>query len=174
MALFLCLICLGCTQHPDGWKKAKSLDKYITNYEEVETILCEQFNTTTVSIRQNGDIITDVDTLEQFGNGTYFFTFNDINCSVKCVDHIAQFVYIDSIGVIYTPTVRPAGNMTEYAEPTQYQVVETCPTWYDESLTYSGPDYMQNKTITVIADNGTYALTDELLYVELSHLQVVE
>jgi len=104
MLVTICLVCVGCTKHPDGWKKAESLDTYITNYNEVEDILCEQFNTDSVTLKQNDDICSEVDSLANFGNGHYFFTVNGVECSVGCEDHIAYYVYIDTLGSFNTPT----------------------------------------------------------------------
>lgn len=157
MVLFLCLMCLGCTKHPDGWKKAKSLDEYITNYAEVEAYLCEQFNIDHISIRQRDDINSDVDTLEQFGNGYYYFTVDGVECSVGCTDHIAQEVYIDSIGSYRMPP-------TEFSAETITIPISQASQLYDlakQNITYNGGSYVSPVSgpgIDCQVDVGTYTI----------------
>lgn len=63
------------------------LAKYVTNYDEVVTKLEEDFNSK-VKIRDN-EQQNSIQTLEQFGNGTYYIFVNDILVTVLCEDHIA-------------------------------------------------------------------------------------
>ena len=100
----LCLGCLGCTKHPEGWEKADSLDTYITNYNDVEDILCEKFNVDSVTLKQRDDICSDVGTLENFGNGHYQCIVNNVAVTINCQDHIANYVYIDTLGGFETAT----------------------------------------------------------------------
>lgn len=101
------LFLLGCANsHPEGWKSG-NLKDYITNYSEVEDALKEVFNTNDISIKQCDDKCSDIDTLSNFGNGSFYIVSNDIEFNVICKDKIATTLYYNNgagQAIVYTKT----------------------------------------------------------------------
>ena len=88
----------GCT----GKSAKNTLSQYITNYDEVNTILCEELNATEIKTSQSNNFTSDINTLEAFGNGNYWITANDIDFGVHCENHIATIIEYNNGAVIKT------------------------------------------------------------------------
>ena len=90
--LIIIILCLSlslcaCT------KETIQLEKYITNADQVYTILYQYFNTTELTI-------TESDYNEECGTEQYFFYVNGVSVTITCEDHIAYWCFIESIGDI--------------------------------------------------------------------------
>lgn len=70
------------------------LPQYITNYNEVETIIKDEFNSNQLEIVE--DIMNDNDlaSIKEFGTGYYKLLVNGVRVIVYCEDFIALRVYI--------------------------------------------------------------------------------
>ena len=90
-----------------GSQKSK-LENYVTNYDEVITIIQDEFKDTNLKIK-DGEQQSDEATMKQFGSGFWLLSVNDVVVSVRCEDHIACYVSYktSTLGnpiIIYTPT----------------------------------------------------------------------
>ena len=71
-----------------------TLSEYITNYDEVLTIIQDKFGSDQLSFVENTRS-SELATLKQFGSGNYTVLVNDVNVMVCCDDHIACWVGIN-------------------------------------------------------------------------------
>lgn len=111
LIITMAVICLcGCSP------KSK-LENYVTNYDEVVTLIQEQFGSDKVTIadwkpdkehRDAGwqdDIDREKKSIEQFGNGKWYLMVNDINVTVNIENHLATtIVYNNGSGIVIART----------------------------------------------------------------------
>ena len=70
------------------------LPQYITNYNEVETIIKDEFNSSQLEIVEDVMDDNDLASIKEFGTGYYKLLVNNVNVTVYCEDFIALRVYI--------------------------------------------------------------------------------
>ncbi len=135
------------------------LDTYISNSEQVYSLLQERLNCTELTIEENtefSDFDYNIESLEESGSGVYPILVNGTGVLVTCVDNKAQQIDIASIG--------------------HYQVFDMLdtPTEYEFNSgmggTYTDVDnaidnnvgYIEDGTmVTIVGINSRYALSEE-------------
>lgn len=135
------------------------LDTYISNSEQVYSLLQERLNCTELTIEENtefSDFDYNIEALEESGSGVYPILVNGTGVLVTCVDNKAQQIDIASIG--------------------HYQVFDMLdtPTEYEFNSgmggTYTDVDnaiddnvgYIEDGTmVTIVGINSRYALSEE-------------
>ena len=137
LTTMLIFVVCGC-----GSQKSK-LENYVTNYDEVVTLIQKQFGSDKVTItdwkpdKEHRDagwqniIDKDMKSIEQFGNGKWYLLVNDINVDVNIQDHIATSIVYNngtSVVIVNTPT---------YEQIRQQQI-----------KTFDVVDYSNSETIT--------------------------
>ena len=70
------------------------LSQYITNYNEVETIIKDEFNSNQLKMVEDVMNDNDLASIKEFGTGYYKLLVNDVKVMVYCEDFIALRVYI--------------------------------------------------------------------------------
>lgn len=93
VVLAFCLCGCGGDKAETSASNTSGLEQYVTNSEEVTTILQERFGTNELTY-ENTTAESDMATLAQFGNGNYDLQVNGVRVIVVCENHIALWVRI--------------------------------------------------------------------------------
>lgn len=101
LAISVLAICLcGCGKEPQ-------LDKYVSNADEVYTVVQDEFGYYNEKAKIYDGEQTQLRELDQTGNGYYFLTINGKGADVYCENHIAIWVRFsrgDKRMVVTTPS----------------------------------------------------------------------
>lgn len=100
------------SEHENSDLSTIELKNYVTNYDEVITIIQQEFSNGIKDVRDSGTYTPeDLGALKEFGTGQYIFYVNDVCVLVRCEYAVAYRVDID-IGGKWKKINTPTGDST--------------------------------------------------------------
>lgn len=135
------------------------LDTYISNSEQVYSLLQERLNCTELTIEENtvfSDFDYNIEALEESGSVVYPILVNGTGVLVTCVDNKAQQIDIASIGHYQV--------FDMFDAPTEYEFNSGMGGTYTDvdNAIDDNVGYIEDGTmVTIVGINSRYALSEE-------------